>query len=170
MPKHRPCAVIESPQIVEFDLQRSQQLLNPARQGRIAGGWVLHLIEFLRKSTEIVNGPGCRHNGHAGLGNIPMSGDRQNGLWLWSLVAYPPPCFGVAITGQSVHRIAVTDEDCRQQVGHRMSSRSRKMATALRHRQRTDVRRAPDRTTGPRRTPRSARSASLSNRRPFSRW
>ena len=70
--QHGPCTVIEAPGIIELHGQRRQKLLNPAGECGIARRRVLNLIEFLRKTAEVVNGARRRRDGDARLGHIPV--------------------------------------------------------------------------------------------------
>ena len=53
--KYRSRPVIQSPGVVELDLQRRKQILHFAGQRRITGSGILNLKEFAGKSAEIVN-------------------------------------------------------------------------------------------------------------------
>ena len=56
MSQHRPCAVIETPGIIELQNQRTEKLLHSSGQRGVARRRVLHLVKFWRKTTEVMNG------------------------------------------------------------------------------------------------------------------
>lgn len=58
-----------------------------------------------------MNGAGRRRDGDAAPRDIPVRGDRQDRSRLWSFRPDPPPCFGVAVIRDGIHRIAVAEED-----------------------------------------------------------
>jgi hypothetical protein len=88
MSKHRPCPVVESPRIIEVDLQRLQERFHPACKFRIARGRVLYLVKLSREATEIVNRPRRRADCDASFGYKPMRGLTE---WL-SALAFVSPC------------------------------------------------------------------------------
>lgn len=73
MAKDRPGAVIETPRIIEIDLQGCEQMLDTASKQGIARSRILHAEQLLWESTKIVNGSWRRGYGYAGLWHEPMS-------------------------------------------------------------------------------------------------
>ena len=78
---------------------------------RIARRRVLHLIEFTRKTAEIVNrSRGCT-DGNARFRDKPVGGDGENGLRFRRLLPDSPPRCRVAVVEQCIHRTAMPEED-----------------------------------------------------------
>ena len=74
--------------------------------------------QLFGESAKVVNGSGRRFDGDAGIRHIPVSRDRENGFRSWYFLANAAPRFRVGIVAQSIHGIAVTEEQCRERLRH----------------------------------------------------
>ena len=78
MAEHRPRPVIETPAVVELDVERRQQLLHLACERRVAGRGILDGEQLARKAAEIVNRPRLRHRRHGELRDVPVRRNAQH--------------------------------------------------------------------------------------------
>jgi hypothetical protein len=67
--QHRPRAVVEPPALIKPHGQRGKQPLHTPGKLRVAGRWILHLIQFPREPAEVVDRP---RGGAHGQGSISM--------------------------------------------------------------------------------------------------
>jgi len=61
-----------------------------------------------------------RHHGDAGSGHVPVRGNRHDRLGPWRFRPDPPPCLGIAVIRDGIHRIAMAKENCGVHAGHRL--------------------------------------------------
>src|SRR5271157_1687087 len=111
--------MIESPRAVQLHRERLQHFLYSTRKFPIARSRVLHLVEFSRKATEIMNGPRRRADGDASSRYKPMRGNCQNRFWPRRLLSDLPPSRGIAVVPQGVHWVAVSKKYRRQYLSQR---------------------------------------------------
>src|SRR6185436_6882833 len=70
--QHRPGAVIESPAIVEIDVERCEQLLHFPRQRWVAGRRILDGKQLAREPAKVMNRARRGHRGDRELRHVPM--------------------------------------------------------------------------------------------------
>lgn len=79
--QRNPGAVVEAP-VGDFTIRqlcRSEQLAHPGGQRRCAGGLVLHGVQRVGKTAEIVDGFGCAGRADGWFASGPVGGDHQDG-------------------------------------------------------------------------------------------
>ena len=83
MVKHRPGAVVDSPVIAKRNRVAADQIDNSAGKVGVTGSGILHVIEGLRKTTEIMDRLGMFVAGDEGSGHKPVRRNRKNRLRPW---------------------------------------------------------------------------------------
>src|SRR5579884_1384987 len=109
--EHRPGSMIETPRLIELHPQRRKHFRDATSKIGVAGRRIPDLIEFSRKSSEIVNCPRCSAYRNARLWYKPMSGDRQNGSRPGRPLPDAPPSLCIGVVQDRIHWIAVTKKD-----------------------------------------------------------
>src|SRR6185437_4842216 len=121
MPKHRPCAMIETPCGIERHGKWRQRFLDAARQPRGTSGGILHVIELARKPAEVVDGSRRIAGRYTRSGHVPVGRDRQDRPRPRQLFTDSPPALGIGVEPNGIHRVAVSEEDRGQWFGHRLA-------------------------------------------------
>jgi hypothetical protein len=103
--------VIETPAIVEIDVERLQQLLHLPRERRVARRRVLNGEQLARKAAEVVNRPRGGHRRNGELRDVPVRGNAQHRARPRQARAERRPGLAVLVVSQRIHGIAVTEED-----------------------------------------------------------
>jgi hypothetical protein len=78
----------------------------------------LNLIEFARKSAEVMNRTRRRHRGYGGARYIPVGGDAYDGSRTRKGITDGRPTLGVRVSPQGIKRISMTEEDGGHRAAH----------------------------------------------------
>jgi len=105
--------VIQSPLQVRANIQWIEQFTHAVHQAEVAGRGIHHLEQFAREAAEIVDGARRHRRGDRGARQVPVRGDGQHCTRPGHALADRGPAPGPVIDVERVHRIAMTEEDCR---------------------------------------------------------
>ena len=109
--EHAPGAVVEAPAVVILpDPRRLDGLGDLTRQVGQAGRRVVEGEQLGREAVEVVDRARRGHRRHRGGVDEPVGRDAQDGARLGHGLTERPPGLGVAVVGQGVHGVAMTDE------------------------------------------------------------
>lgn len=104
MSQYTPCTMIQPPTKIKTNNSRCKQLLYLMSKMSISWSWIVHLIKFFRKSSEIIDGPRMLHCCYQSSPGIPMSRNTQNRFWFCKSLSKRSEGFSEAIIFHCIHR------------------------------------------------------------------
>jgi hypothetical protein len=111
MAQHRPGAMVDAPAfVVEPHPLRLDDLRDLSRDIGRARGRIVDREQLVREAVEVVDRARARHRRHRRGIDIPVRGDHQYRSPSADGITESAPRFGVAVVGQGVHQVAVSEE------------------------------------------------------------
>src|SRR6185312_5238995 len=111
--QHGPRSMIETPRLIQRDVQRGEQLSDSVRNLGCPRSRIPHLIQFARETAEVMDRARRTHRRYRSDRNKPVRGDRQDHTRPRNPGANGDPCRSVFVLRQRVHGIPMAKEDSR---------------------------------------------------------